>query len=272
MVDLIYMDPPFFTQRDWGAYADTWAGMVAYIGFMRERCKEAHRLLKDTGSLFLHCDWRASHRLRVMLDGVLGMGNFVNEIIWSYKPMTNPIKKQFPRKHDSIFWYCKNKSNQEKTKNYKEIYYKEFKHGWIFKRWKDFASIEDGKYVLKYGTHPEKDSRFIKCQLHNFIKKHKREPRNGEVIFEFKGEAITDVWLDINSRQGFHKEKIRYPTEKPIALLKRIIECSTDKGDLVVDPFCGSGTTLAAAKELDRMWVGIDTSDEAVGIARGRLE
>lgn len=239
-VDLIYIDPPFSSNKVyniiWGdgyekrAYDDRWEGNIEhYIKWMKQRIVELHRLLKPTGSFYLHCDYRVSHYLKIICDDIFGRKNFKNEIIWHYRRWSN-VSKNFQRMHDTILFYSKQKNNtfnilyQPYSKpEYIETTVRGFVNGKIM-RLKD----EKGKYI-------------------------KREKEN-------IGVAMHDVWHDINFIAPTSKERRGYPTQKPEALLERIILASSNPTDIVLDAFCGCGTTLAVAKRLKRKWIGIDIS------------
>ena len=230
-VDLCYADPPFNTGKDWGQFDDRWeGGLDGYLHFMKPRLAEIHRLLKDTGSLYLHCDTNASHYLKVMLDGIFGICNFKNEIVWrmgwvsGFKSKT----KGWIRNHDKILYHVKNNTQ------------------YIFN--KLYIPYRDG--YLRRGEKP-----------------------TGE------GIPVEDTWNcsvadEMNSIfvQSWDKERKGYPTQKPVALLERIIKASSNQHDTVLDPFCGSGTTLVAAHKLGRKFIGIDSSEEAVNLTNSRLE
>ena len=229
-VDLVYIDPPFFTQRNFKDFVDRWDGIGSYVDYMRERVVVLHSKLKDTGSFMLHCDWHASHYLRVMLDEVFGYKNFVNEIIWSYNS-GGLNKKKFARKHDNIFFYAKGKS------------YK-------------FNKLEQRSYVksIKHGT-PWASKMNVKVD------------DKGNV---YRDVCMRSVW-ELRSLFRSDKELVGYPTQKPEALLSRIIKCTTNEGDLVLDAFGGSGTTAAVAKKLKRKFITGDVNPKAVAIMRERL-
>jgi len=221
-IDLIYADPPFFSNRHyeviWNdgaelrAFEDRWSGGInQYLKWMRGRLLECHRVLKDTGCIYLHCDWHASHYLKVIMDKIFGYDNFQNDIIWNYG-LGGSSPKRWQRKHDDILYYTKT------TK-------------WTF-----------NPYMIKA------TSQMLKGQL-------KKED---------------DVW-DIPSINNMAHERIGYPTQKPEALLKRIIEASSNKGDIVLDPFCGCGTSIAVAQQLSRRWIGIDVSPTACRMMADRL-
>ena len=232
-VDLIATDPPFFTQKDWGAFSDKWTGgLNQYLKFMEQRAVEMRRVLKDTGSLYLHCDPTASHYLKVMLDGVFGINQFRNEIVWCYSNCGRP-KKFFPKKHDVIYLYTK-------TDNAK---------------WNNIKIPYSDKYIQNNFRHVDENGRRYR----------KRTEGNIERYYADEGMTPNDWWnIPTNQRP-------KYPTQKPLALYGRIIKASSNQGDTVLDPFCGSGTTLDAAQTLGRRWIGIDQSSEAINVIQGRL-
>lgn len=241
-VDLIYIDPPFFSNRNyeviWGdegeirSFKDRWAGgMEHYIGWLKERVEEMYRVLKPTGSFYLHCDWHADAYIRVsILDKIFGMGNFRNEIVWHYI-MGASARSTFGEKCDTIFWYSKSKQ-------------------YIF-------NLDDVRVPYSPET----------------IARSKRgEARYKKVLTEKDGKNPGNVWCDINPIQGNGVERIGYPTQKPEALLERIIKASSNEGDVVLDAFCGGGTTIAVADRLNRKWIGIDQSVQAVKVSEARLD
>ncbi|MDR1023200.1 MAG: hypothetical protein LBL94_08030 [Prevotellaceae bacterium] len=251
-VDLIYLDPPFFSNRNyeviWGdegevrSFQDRWAGGIDhYIAWLKERVIEMHRALKPTGSIFLHCDWHASHYIKVeLLATLFKKNNFQNEIIWSYKRYT-AISKKFQNLHDTIFWYTKGSA-------------------YIFNEDREEYGENSGKMDSHYKQ--DEDGRWYRWQ-----KRKNQEPYK---IYLSEGKRVGDVW-DIPIINSSSKERIGYPTQKPMALLERIIKCASNKGDLILDPFVGGGTTLAVADKLDRKWIGIDQSVQAVKVTELRL-
>lgn len=239
-VDLIYLDPPFFSEKDyeviWGdaaerrSFDDRWEGGIqVYIAWMRERVQEMHRILKPTGSIYLHCDWHASHHLRVMLDGIFGASQFLNEVVWAYRG-GGVSKRHWGRKHDTIFLYAKGK-------------------GWTFNPqytpYSDFTLARTAKTGLR--------------------------PNRTKIDVD-RGAHMPDWWVDLNALQTWSPERIGYPTQKPVALLERIIAASSNPGDVVLDPFCGCGTTLVAAHQQGREWIGIDVSPTAAELMKRRLD
>lgn len=258
-VDLIYLDPPFFSNRHYEviwedgaelrAFQDRWQGGIEhYISWMEPRLRECHRVLKKTGSIFLHCDWHANAHLRILMDKIFGENNFINEIIWCYSH-GGRSKRNFGRKHDTIFWYSM-------TKDY---YFDEkavrlpMKSGLTSFGGKLRTDKDGRSYRLVYGTkNAEGKTKYYKYYLD-------------------EGKIPEDYWTDINSIQASDPERLGYPTQKPVALLERIIKVSSREGDIVLDPFCGCGTTLAASQNLKRRWIGVDVSPTACKLMVKRL-
>ena len=251
-VDLIATDPPFCTQRDWGAFTDKWrGGLNEYLKFMEQRAVEMRRVLKDTGSLYLHCDPTASHYLKVMLDGVFGRDKFRNEIVWKYNKYTNNCK-YFQRDHDIIFLYAKTSENVVFNKLYGEP-----TQNMLNIRKCGYKTIVDTLVVYDRQKARKKinSGRFKKIYY---------------IDDSLKGKALSDVWIMSRLVTG-SKELVAYPTQKPVALYERIIKASSNQGGIVLDPFAGSGTTLDAAESLGRKWIGIDISDVAIQTIEQRL-
>jgi len=299
-VTLVYLDPPFYLNRNYEiitkdgnchSFSDKWsAGLDDYLEFMLDILTECKRILNDKGSLYLHCDWHASHYLKVELDKIFGYDNFRNEIIWRRHNAHNDTKqgsKLFGRIHDTILFYSK-------TKNY---------------TWNPIYQPYPKEYVTKYYKHVEPETgrryahgdlsgpggrskgnpkykflgitrywRFSEENMNNLYRKGRIiQSRKGIVpvmkryLDEMPGLMLQDVWDDIKSVQVTKKEMVDYPTQKPIRLLERIIEISTNPKDVILDGLCGSGSTLVAARNLGRKFIGIDNNDVACKIARKRL-
>ena len=251
-VDLIYLDPPFFTQKTLKqktrdnekeySFDDKWENIDEYRLYIQERLVECKRVLKKTGSIFLHCDKLASHHLRLALDDVFGVDNFQSEIIWTYKRWSNS-KKGLLNNHQNIYFYSKTEH---------------FKFNTIYTDYSETTNIDNNlqdRVRNKYG------------------KTEYKKNENGEVVLgkPKKGVPMSNVW-DIPYLNPSAAERVGYPTQKPISLLERIIDIVTDEGDVVLDPFMGSGTTLVAAKLKNRQYIGIDKSVEAIDLAKKRLE
>ncbi len=286
-VDLVYLDPPFNSNAGYNilfkapdgvsaaaqieAFDDTWHwtdsaedayadvmrsgngnaaemlramrsflganDMMAYLAMMAVRLLELHRVLKSTGSLYLHCDPTASHYLKILLDAIFGKGNFQNEIIWSYRRW--PTKaRQFQRMHDVILFYTKTREPGVFNTLYPEASESSQK------RWKG------------------------KKQRVTFDEDGNRNPT--AETDEASAVPLNTVW-QIPLIAPVSKERLGYPTQKPVALLERILNASSNEGDVVLDPFCGCGTTVHAAEKLDRQWIGIDVTHLAIGLIERRL-
>ena len=288
-VDLIYLDPPFNTGKQWhapigsdaegAAFNDIWAWdsiaeaegeslaasvkrqwlndlrvespvravvetaeviageeMGAYLAFMAMRLFEMHRVLKPTGSIYLHCDPTASHYLKLLMDALFGRDNFRNEVVWGYPASPSASTRHFPRKHDIVLRYsCGNK--------------------WTFNG--DDVRVAYAKGSLERIEYPANASTVM---AGNAIKLRKG------------GKIPPSVWLDIQQSYRYRKQHTGYPTQKPLALLERIIKASSNPGDIVLDPFCGCATACVAAEKLGRRWIGIDVSEMAALLCIDRIE
>ena len=217
--------------------------MMAYLTYMAQRIIEMRRILKETGSLYLHCDPTASHYLKLLLDAIFGKNNFRNEIIWHYGA-GHPPKKDFARKHDVLLRYSK--SNKYVFTSDDPIMRIPFKETATKMH---FTNVDaDGRRYRKYDS--------------------------GKIAYLDEGKVVTDVWTDIDSQEAtspISREYTGYPTQKPLGLLKRIVTASSKKEDIIMDPFCGCATTCVAAQQLDRTWIGIDIEKQSVNILRERL-
>ena len=250
-VDLVYLDPPFFTQstqrlksRKLKEYKfdDNWNSIHDYIDFLQERIDEIKRVMKSEATIFVHCDRNASHYIRLLLDDIFGYERFLSEIIWTYRRWSNSNRRLLPS-HQTIFMYAKSKNytfnellqGYSDTTNLDQI---------LQKRERDdngkssYVTDEKGRHVL-----------------------------NGPK----RGVPLSDTW-EIPYLNPKARERCGYPTQKPLLLLERIIRLASNRNDLVLDPFCGSGTTLVAAKLHNRRFLGIDSSVEAVELSRQRVQ
>lgn len=299
-VNLIYLDPPFFSQREYemiskegrvNGFNDRWhGGLEGYIDFLSDVLRECHRVLSKSGSLYLHCDWHASHYLKIELDKIFGYKNFRNEIIWKRHNAHNDTRqgcKLFGRIHDSILFYTK-------TNNYTwNPWYQPYPESYTDKFYRHKEPATGRMYALGDLSGPGGRAKgnpyyeFLGVQRYwRFSKKNmKRLYREGRIIQtklgtvpklkryldEMPGMILQDVWDDIPSVQVSKSELAVYPTQKPTRLLDRIIDISTNPGDIVLDPMCGSGSTLIVAKHLGRRWIGIDINPEACRISRKRV-
>ena len=249
--DLVYLDPPFFTRKKQSlktrdnskeySFEDAWESVGEYARYIGERLEECRRILKSSGSVFLHCDRSASHYLRVALDEVFGSRNFRSEIVWTYRRWSN-AKKGLLNRHQIIHFYSKTP---------------DFKFNPVYESYSPTTNIDQ---IFQKRTRTGNGKTAYK----------KTDDGNYELVERKKGVPLSDVW-EIPYLNPKAKERTGYPTQKPVLLLERIIELVTDEGDTVVDPFCGSGTTLVAAKLLNRKSAGIDISEDAIELTRRRL-
>lgn len=292
LVDLCYIDPPFFSNRHYEvifndgqeirAFEDRWKGGIEhYVGWMRDRMFQIHRILKRTGSFYLHCDWHAEHHLRLMMDDLFGASNFKNAVVWQ-RFYFHADAKRFGNVNDTILFYTKSdeytfhRQYRPYSQTYVESKFRyrdadgrryrrdnlnppggrgpvyEF-HGvaraWRYSEEKMLELESDGRIYVSPGGIPQ-------------IKRY---------LDEQKGQAVHSIWDDIPPINPMAKERLGYPTQKPEALLQRIVNASSNEGDLVFDPFCGCGTTLVVAQHLKRQWLGIDVSPTACKLMKRRL-
>ncbi len=358
-VDLIYLDPPFNSKRDYNllfktpkgqasdaqitAFEDTWhwgeqaeeefaellhqpntdvsemiqslrrflkeSDMMAYLTMMANRLLELYRVLKPTGSLYLHCDPTASHYLKVVLDAVFGTQYFKNELTWKRSDAHNDAKNQFGMISDRILFYGKSKETffvpqyggfQDQT--LKDWYlYLEFPDGTIRRMTKlerESQIIPDGARRFNTSDLRSPNPRPNLMYDYKGYKPHKNGwavsyekmedlDRRGLLFFpstidgrimrkryldEQKGAVLGDIWTDISQLRGADAELLGYPTQKPLALLERIIRASSNEGDVVLDPFCGCGTAVHAAQKLGRNWIGIDITHLAISLIEKRMK
>ena len=282
-VDLVYLDPPFNKKKVFTApigsqaegaefsdifkradVKDEWLDLIefdhpdiyklisavkeispsdynwCYLSYMAIRLVECHRVLKDTGSLYLHCDPTMSHYLKLILDCIFGESNFRNEIVWGYRT-GGSSKRLFSKKHDIILFYSKSNRYIFKTQNEKAY------------------TKAKGRGVGKVVYGMQKSGKERASIFH----------RDDQGVYTLVN--MRDIW-DISYINSQAKERVGYPTQKPLALLERIIKASTNKGDIVLDPFCGCATTCVAAETLERQWIGIDVSPKAYELVKERLK
>ena len=325
-VDLIYLDPPFNSNRDYAApvgskaagaaFKDTWtlsdlnvawmgliadeqpaiyqlllaAGMThgrsmqSYLCMMAVRLLEMRHLLKDTGSIYLHCDPTANHYLKQLLDAVFDADNFRSEIVWRRTNAKGLAFKGYPRNNDILLYYSKsndftwNRAYRPHDPKYVQQFYR-------------FTDEIGRRYRLSDLTNPNKDRPNLTYEWNGHLrvwrwtKERMQKAHDTGLIHysstglasqkryldEMKGTPVDSIWNDIKNIQGQSKERIGYPTQKPLALLERIIAASSNEGDFVLDPFCGCATACVAAEKLGRQWLGIDLSQKAVELVNHRL-
>ena len=339
-VDLIYLDPPFNSNRSYNvlfkdesgveaesqiaAFDDTWHWnaaaeetyqglvengsakvatmmsalrefignnqMMAYLVMMAARLVELHRVLKPTGSLYLHCDPTASHYIKVVLDAIFSPENYKNEIIWQRINAKGNVQRKFGAVHDVILTYAKNAGTETWIQLFRPL-----DEGYVENMYRFIENKTGRRYRLGDLTAPM--SRASSGQIYEWKGKkpgptrcwvHSKEnmeqleaagrivysntgyPQYKRYLDENPGEKLPDIWTDIPPALG--GETLGYPTQKPLALLERIIQASSNEGDLVLDPFCGCGTAVAAAQKLNRKWIGIDITHLSITLMKYRLK
>jgi len=300
-VDLIYIDPPFNSNRNyevfWGetrekrSFADRHASTQAYLDFMRPRCAQLARVLKKTGAFYYHCDWHASHYVKVMLDQIFGENNFQNEIVWRRTKAHNDPKR-YGANHDTIFFYTGSNRwtwNRQHTE-YSEAYtdqnyrYKE-PDGRRFRVSDMTANKPGGDTSYEWTTPDGRKVRPYKGRYWAYSREKMKEfetagriyhrktgmPMLKHYLDEMPGVPLQTFWDDVQPVISGSAERLGYPTQKPLALLERIIKASSNPGDIVLDAFCGCGTALVAAENLGRQWIGIDVSPTACRVMAQRL-
>lgn len=306
-IDLIYLDPPFFSNRNyeiiWGdsgevrSFQDRFSGGIHhYIAWLKDRVQELYRILKPTGSIFLHCDWHANAYIRVLiLDPIFGINNFRGEIIWKRVNAHGDAKKKLAVLKDTIWYYSKSDKYTyapvytEHTEEYKGNFYKyDDNNGRGVYRLNDMSSPSprpNMMYEWLGFPYPAKGWRYQKDTMQKLhdegriyypTKKdgsfdYSKRPSLKRYLEEQKGTLLGDFWDDIQNVQAQAKERIGYPTQKPEALLERIIQMASNAGDVVLDPFVGGGTTVAVADRLGRSWIGIDQSVQAIKVTEFRI-
>ena len=334
-VDLIYLDPPFNSKRDYAApigseaagaaFKDTWTlddvdvcehgelaernpgayavieaarqtqgkGMQSYLIFMAVRLLEMRRVLKASGSIYLHCDDAAGHWLRALMDAVFGMAAFRNEIVWK-RTTTHSDSKTWSRVSDTIIFYSMGERftwNTPHAPHSEEYIASKYRHEDengrrytldnmtspnprpnMMYEWKGFESpVKGWRYSRDTMARLDEEGRIWYPQHGDGTFDTKRRPRLKRYLDEMKGGVMGNVWTDISPINSQAKERIGYPTQKPLALLDRIIRASSNEGDLILDPFCGCATALVAADRLQREWAGIDLSPLAVKLVDDRI-
>ena len=251
-IDLVYLDPPFFTQKVQTSktrdnsqeyyFSDAWTNIEAYKTFLRLRIEQCRKVLRDTGSIFVHCDSSASHHIRLVLDELFGPENFQSEIIWVYKRWSN-AKRGLLNAHQTIYFYSKS-----------DI----FKFNVIHTDYSPTTNIDQILQQRERDKHGKSA--------------YKKDDQGRAILGKEKcGVPLSNVW-EIPYLNPKASERTGYPTQKPVLLLEKIIKIATDKGDVVLDPMCGSGTSLVAAALLERHWIGIDTEPKAIELAKARLD
>jgi len=288
-IKLIYIDPPFDVGADFSmdieigedtftkqpsvleelAYRDTWGkGADSFIAMIYERLSLMRDLLAEDGSIYVHCDWRVNGYIRLAMDDLFGKNNLLNQITWKRTPFAGSSKaraNKFPINQDTIFLYSRTSDNylfNQQYVDYSDEYKERFKH-------KDNVGLYRQTLLKTYSKTTEnklkEDNRWIDPI------KPGAYPSYKQYLHESKGKQIEDIWVDVNSANPMANERVDYPTQKPEALLERIIQASSNEGDLVADFFTGSGTTLSVAEKLGRRWIGSDLGKFAIHTTRKRM-
>lgn len=340
-VDLIYLDPPFNSNRNYNllfkeksgaaspaqleAFEDAWTwdqaaelamddlaltaptkvartvlalrdmlgdnDMMAYLAMMAQRLVELHRVLKPTGSLYLHCDPTASHYLKIVLDAIFGVDRFKNEIVWQRTLSKGNASIRFSNNHDSILFFGKSEApfwNRDagflpydptnlpaKTRN--KYRYRD-PDGRLFRLDNLLNPASDRPNLTYEFLGVKRVWRWTRERMEEAYRRGLvvqtapgRVPQLKRYLDEQEGLPIGDTWTDINPINSQAQERLGYPTQKPLALLERIIQASSNPGDVVLDPFCGCGTAIAAAEKLGRQWIGIDVTYLAIAVMQQRF-
>lgn len=265
-IRVVYIDPPFaskqdFTNKDQRAYSDKMKGSE-FLEWLRKRLILLREVLADNGTIFVHLDWHKVHYIKILLDEIFGEGNFRNEVIWHYGTYVGQVKTKFPKKHDSILMYGKtnnvvfhpqNTGNPDEDANYK--------------RWKKYFNKNN---QITGANYPDDDSKFS-GYIKKFEKANGYKPKSSkDIILTVNGKLVDSVW-EIQSINPMSKERSGYPTQKPEELLERIISSSSNKGDIVLDVFGGSGTTAAVAEKLERRWITGDVGKLSIYTIQNRI-
>jgi DNA modification methylase len=253
-VDLVYVDPPFLTAADWGDFDDRWPSPADYLAMLEARFRLLHTLLSPRGALFVHLDWHACHLVRAQLGQLFGEHNSLGEIIWAYGSPSGgrTAGAKLVKSHDVLLWFAK--ARGEHIFHALRVPYSER----YLRDWFRYVDDDGRRYRKRWRARGQVERQYLD---------------------ESPGMPLSTVWTDIQQiyadprayREHARSDITGYPTQKPVKLLERIVSLASEPGSIVLDAFCGSGTTLVAAARLGRRFVGIDQSARAVHIARRRL-
>ena len=308
-IDLIYIDPPFLSSADYSfqlniegqkvdkkpnvierlAYTDTWeSGMDSFLDMLYPRLQLMKRLLSNSGSIYVHIDWHVSHYIKLILDEIFGYDNFINEITWKRSDSHSDSKGKYSIVTDIILFYSRNLDHiwneqynplPEKTvKNWYKHIDEETGRKYNLADCSSPSPRPNMMYVYKGVPHPSNGWRYSLEKMQKLDEEGRLHITEKTIKYkryldESKGVLMSNLWDDISQIRGYgsNKEALNYPTQKPEALLKRVIEASSNEGDLVADFFCGSGTTMAVAEKLNRRWIGCNLDKVGVQVSRNRL-
>lgn len=304
-IDLIYVDPPFNTGRSFGEFSDKWdskpnttdrlywmidslhsTGMANYVSYMQDRLVETARILKPNGSIYLHCDPRASHYLKLIMDQMFGSNAFREEIVWKRYGRKSCVTRRFGRVTDTILFYALRRYafnpiftptvDINRKFPYKDADGRRYNTNHPLDMDRGLTA-SNNLYTFK-GYTPKLGWRLPLAEVSRLEKENRihwtkgGKPRKKIYADESKGTIVNSLWDDIPFVFPHSSEATGYPTQKPLKLLRRIVKASSNPGDIVFDPFCGSGTSLVAAQQLERQYIGIDCNSTAVDIAKQRLD
>jgi len=282
-IDLVAIDPPFNSNRDYAHYDDRHGSAGAYVAFLEPRLRQLARVLKATGSLYCHCDHHAGHHARRLLDGLL---RFRSEIVWRRTNAKGLSFRGYPNNHDTILYY----TASERFTFHRP--YRALDEEYVRRFYRHVEPETGRRYRLSDLTNPNPDRPNLTYEWNGHVRvwrwtrtRMEEAHRRGLIHYtrtglacqkryldEMKGRPVDTVWDDVAPVAAQAAERLGYPTQKPLALLERIVAASSNPGDVVLDAFCGSGTALVAAQKLGRRWIGMDVSPAAVALARRRLE
>ena len=265
---------------------------LAYLSYMANRLLECHRVLKSTGSIYLHCDPTMSHYLKTMMDGIFGSRNFVNEISWHRSHTRSSISRKFKSAHDVILFYGKSARRQfqmqyrDLSDASKSLYTAVDEHGYYRLvpllvsgcrngetglTWRGINPNQRGRNGMHWITLPSNLDQYDNENRLFWPSKSGGVPQLKYYLDNSPGAPIDDFWHDISLIHPQSPESLGYPTQKPLSLLERIIKASSNEGDIILDPFCGCGTAIHAAQNLDRHWIGIDICVNACKVIEQRI-
>lgn len=293
-VDLIYIDPPFYSQIEYndinGKFSDVWESINQYLEFMEKRIKECYRVLKKSGVLFLHCDFHCNAYLRILLDKIFGYDHFLHEIIWKRRRSGNFSKNSLGNIHDTIFLYSKSseftmhpifeKRRYDTSKNsvyrdVKGLFYTvplvHTRECYGHKSVGKIRIIDGKKYIIDEKHHwvctQDKINEYVRDNLIHY--QNNTIPRR-KIYIEDK-VRVNDIWDDIHFNYS-GDEYCKFPTQKPEELIERILTMCSNEGDIILDSFAGSGTTLVVAKRMRRKYIGIEKEMETYNLAMNRIK
>ena len=263
-IDLIYIDPPFNTGRKDFAYNDSWKTTYDYLDFLRPRLFWMRELLSEQGSIYVHLDYHVGHYAKILMDEVFGKENFKNEITWRRgNANTNTNSNQYSRNNDTILFYSKTSDNffKRQLKPYAKSTLKMYKYDDHDGRGK-YRLQELRDYSVESRENLKRDNRIYVLNGKEYLKQY---------LSDKEGTALDCIWEDIPSLQGGSSERLGYATQKPEALLERIIKASSNEDSIIADFFAGSGTTGAVAEKLGRKWIMCDNNPKAIDTITKRM-